>query len=621
MRFLGRGGGGRIVGGRSSSDPPRIFLSYRRADTGDLIALLADQLREDLGSRNVFRDKDDLIAGTRWQDALDDGIDGCDTALFLVGADWIGARTDGTRRIDDADDPVRVEVERALASNATCTPIPVVVDVQEVPGKLPPSINGLFSQHAVTSTAASLLQGGRSDYQAILVGIWESIRRRTPNGVLVVGDDAASAQLDELVAEMKRAKLIDAQHLSRLAAGACVVSARRIRRGARKWPEAIVATDTQEPSPVLAARILALDEHPDIRRVACIGSGVATGFAIGQVLGGVSGTTSWTAATQVAPAVPAIGTGPLGAISSTMAHAGDAARVGAAAVALGAATTAVVVALPSGAAASARYGYLDVSVDGAVAASEVPESLVDDTVDRWATTGITVDNLLQLDERDVPASLFWLDTDKGRVAGELEDGSGDFTVPANGSADATIWWPMPKGVTEWTIELREEGAEPLRLADATSRPAEVTIPVEGGYEARCSGMQFAEAGVASYNVSPTPEGETTEAPGVSRLGRAAQGSVVFTVNVTAMEDCGDVGWRDVYGDVYNHLTAARIGDLVPDVGFDVPRQNSTTETGPLYVEVPEGETGALTFDWEDEDVDGGVRIELGPIADIAILDN
>src|SRR4249920_2332518 len=112
---------------------PRVFLSYRRADTLDVAQGLSKWLREDLGGANVFRDEEDLIGGQSWQDVLTDTIRAADATLVLIGETWLGVRADGTRRIDEADDPVRSEVRDALKDRRSGSPIPVLVDIAEPP--------------------------------------------------------------------------------------------------------------------------------------------------------------------------------------------------------------------------------------------------------------------------------------------------------------------------------------------------------------------------------------------------------------------------------------------------------------------------------------------------------
>ena len=254
-------------GGQSAPDGevlgagPTVFISYRRRDTSGVAGLLSERLSADLGARNVFRDEDDLIAGQRWQEVLDRSVEESDATVCVVGPDWVGDRNDGTRRIDDASDAVRQEVRLALDEGNQTRPVPMFVDITEPPSTLPDDVSPLFDHHAVRTTRDEFDEPGSTGYQALLVGVWETLRQRVPNGILVVGDQGAMASLDRLVDELRAGDQMSIRDLSRFASGAYVLSARHARRGARRWPDVIVIADS-EPSPTLRARLQALDEHP-----------------------------------------------------------------------------------------------------------------------------------------------------------------------------------------------------------------------------------------------------------------------------------------------------------------------------------------------------------------------
>lgn len=64
---------------------PQIFISYRRADTGDLCDRLATRLRWAFGEDAVFRDVNTILAGTSFPDALREGVEACPVTLALMG--------------------------------------------------------------------------------------------------------------------------------------------------------------------------------------------------------------------------------------------------------------------------------------------------------------------------------------------------------------------------------------------------------------------------------------------------------------------------------------------------------------------------------------------------------
>jgi hypothetical protein len=103
---------------------PNVFISYRRKDSGDVVGRLYDTLATRLPSGKVFRDLDTIPFGSSFPDVIDKAIAGADVVLVIIGPDWISQKeADGTRRIDQGSDPVRLEVETALAHGKPIVPI------------------------------------------------------------------------------------------------------------------------------------------------------------------------------------------------------------------------------------------------------------------------------------------------------------------------------------------------------------------------------------------------------------------------------------------------------------------------------------------------------------------
>lgn len=93
---------------------PRIFVSYRRADSGGHAGRLFDGLRADYGSGALFLDHDTIRGGEDFTAALQQAMDDANIVLAVIGPDWAGSADGGSRRIDDPDDWVRREVVGAL---------------------------------------------------------------------------------------------------------------------------------------------------------------------------------------------------------------------------------------------------------------------------------------------------------------------------------------------------------------------------------------------------------------------------------------------------------------------------------------------------------------------------
>jgi hypothetical protein len=91
----------------------KIFLSYRRQDTAGIAGRIYDRLRARFGSDAVFMDIDTIPFGVDFREHIDAAVGQCDVALAVIGPRWSG-QNKTSRRIDDAKDFVRIEIESAL---------------------------------------------------------------------------------------------------------------------------------------------------------------------------------------------------------------------------------------------------------------------------------------------------------------------------------------------------------------------------------------------------------------------------------------------------------------------------------------------------------------------------
>lgn len=126
-----------------------VFLSYRRSDSDAAVGRLADELTRRFGASAVFRDVDSIRAGEDFGAVLRRAIEESEVVLVAIGKQWLNARSSqGRRRLDDADDYVRKEIEQALANGKHV--IPILVDGATMPAAsaLPASIQALAGLQA-----------------------------------------------------------------------------------------------------------------------------------------------------------------------------------------------------------------------------------------------------------------------------------------------------------------------------------------------------------------------------------------------------------------------------------------------------------------------------------------
>ena len=143
------------------SSSPGIFLSYRREDAAPYARLLQHELRERFPDAQVFMDLDSVEAGLPFAEVIRDAVDSCAVLVALIGRQWVTlADEQGNRRLDDAGDFVRFEVQTALERGVRV--IPVLVD-----GASPPHRQQLPSElHKLAGLNALELSTARYDFDA-----------------------------------------------------------------------------------------------------------------------------------------------------------------------------------------------------------------------------------------------------------------------------------------------------------------------------------------------------------------------------------------------------------------------------------------------------------------------
>jgi TIR domain-containing protein len=109
----------------------RIIISYRRADSAAISGRIFDRLASHYGEDAVFMDVDKIPFGTDFRDHIRKVLAGGNILVAVIGPSWLGKAADGTSRIKDEADPVRVEIESALRQKTRI--IPVLVDGASMP--------------------------------------------------------------------------------------------------------------------------------------------------------------------------------------------------------------------------------------------------------------------------------------------------------------------------------------------------------------------------------------------------------------------------------------------------------------------------------------------------------
>jgi hypothetical protein len=125
-----------------------IFLSYRQDDDRGTVNLLYNHLVPAFGKDAIFLDYMTIPHGANFQKDIDNTMSQCVVVLVVIGPRWLEIRNETGRRLDQEQDPVRIEVETALRHQKLI--IPVLIDDVPMPAAdaLPQSLRPLHLQNA-----------------------------------------------------------------------------------------------------------------------------------------------------------------------------------------------------------------------------------------------------------------------------------------------------------------------------------------------------------------------------------------------------------------------------------------------------------------------------------------
>jgi len=126
----------------------KIVISYRRADSEAVTGRIRDRLVSHYGQDSVFMDIDSIPFGIDFRDYIKDALDRTDVLIAVMGDQWIGRQSSGHTRIMEEVDPVRIEVETALARGIAVIPLLLDDAVMPQPSDLPDSLKNLAFRNA-----------------------------------------------------------------------------------------------------------------------------------------------------------------------------------------------------------------------------------------------------------------------------------------------------------------------------------------------------------------------------------------------------------------------------------------------------------------------------------------
>ena len=164
----------------------KVFLCYRREDSGGYAGRIQDQLAQALGSDVLFMDVDAIPLGANFVRVLHDEVAKCDVLLAVIGRNWIDAcDDDGNRRLENPNDFVRVEIGAALQRNIPV--VPILVDGATIPDvrQLPKELEELSFRNGIDVRLASFHNDVSRLIQGLKTQLNIDIKRRQEIGSLV----------------------------------------------------------------------------------------------------------------------------------------------------------------------------------------------------------------------------------------------------------------------------------------------------------------------------------------------------------------------------------------------------------------------------------------------------
>jgi hypothetical protein len=130
--------------------PKKVFISYRREDTGSAAGRLYDRLTRLSLKTNVFFDVSTIGGGKDFNTEIESAIGRSDAALIFIGDKWLEpVQPSGKARIWEASDYVHAELRAALARSILVLPVLVAGARMPRPEQLPEDVRAVTTKNAL----------------------------------------------------------------------------------------------------------------------------------------------------------------------------------------------------------------------------------------------------------------------------------------------------------------------------------------------------------------------------------------------------------------------------------------------------------------------------------------
>ena len=126
-----------------------IFVSYRRDDSSGHAGRLFDNLAKHFGEDQIFMDIDTIEPGEDFVTVIENAVGSCEILIVIIGRHWISEPGESTRRLDNPNDFVRLEIATALDRNIRVIPVLVQRASMPKPEDLPDDLARLTRRNAI----------------------------------------------------------------------------------------------------------------------------------------------------------------------------------------------------------------------------------------------------------------------------------------------------------------------------------------------------------------------------------------------------------------------------------------------------------------------------------------
>ncbi len=125
-----------------------LFISYRRDDSSGYAINLYDRIASRFGHDRVFMDIDHIQPGEDFHDIIHEKLKSVQVAIVLIGKHWLNIPGESSRRIDNPDDWVRLEIATLLERKIRVIPVLVGGAIMPKSTELPECLQPLARRQA-----------------------------------------------------------------------------------------------------------------------------------------------------------------------------------------------------------------------------------------------------------------------------------------------------------------------------------------------------------------------------------------------------------------------------------------------------------------------------------------